>query len=108
MEKPGERTKRDMFEREYKQLCVKLFLRQEGDVLKELTSEERLGLGIQIWKQPVKTSLSELTTGRHRKRGPRTKLQEGSSLSRSWEEGTKGTENQRLQEEFAKVGGVGL
>lgn len=66
MEKPGERTKRDMFEREYKQLCVKLFLRQEGDVLKELTSEERLGLGIQIWKQPVKTSLSELTIGRHR------------------------------------------
>lgn len=38
MGKPGERMKRDMFEREYKvfSLHVKLFLRQEGDVLKEL------------------------------------------------------------------------
>lgn len=36
--KPGERRERDLFEGEYKvlSLCVKLFLRQEGDVLREL------------------------------------------------------------------------
>lgn len=38
MGKPGKGMKRDMIEREYKvlSLCVKLFLRQEEDVLKEL------------------------------------------------------------------------
>lgn len=31
--------------------------------------EERLALGIHIWKQPVRTSLGKLTIGEHRKRG---------------------------------------
>lgn len=40
--------------------------------------------------------------------GARNKLQGGTSLSRIREKGTKGTEIQRLEGEFAKVGGAGL
>lgn len=42
MGKPGKGMKRDILEREYKvlSLCVKLFLRQEEDVLKELQRKD--------------------------------------------------------------------
>lgn len=46
----------------------------------EGTSEERLGLGIHIWKRPVKTLVNELTMEGIERRG--RGLQEGTSLSR--------------------------
>lgn len=55
-------------------LCVK-FLKQEGDVLRE---RQRRGWpwAYTFGNSPsLKTFLSELTIGEHRKRGPRAKLQ---------------------------------
>lgn len=61
-------------------LCVKLLLRQEGDVLREL---QRKGWpwAYTFGNSPsVKTSLSELTIGEHTKGGPRAKLQRAAAF----------------------------
>lgn len=72
----------------------------------EGTSEERLGLGIHIWKRPVKAPVSELTREGIERQGQGLNYKREPAFQESWEKGTRGTENQRLQEEFAKVKGV--